>query len=142
MGSGVASFEIQTRGRGFFEISDELQSCVTQSGVVNGLCHCFLRHTSASLLITENADPDVRVDLETFISRIAPDGDPSLIHTMEGPDDMPAHIRSVLTASELTLPVRQGRLALGTWQGVYLWEHRHRPHRRRVEITLTSAYSV
>jgi secondary thiamine-phosphate synthase enzyme len=96
----------------------------------------FLRHTSASLLITENADPDVRRDLETFISRLAPDGDPAFVHKMEGPDDMPAHIRSVLTASELTIPVRERRLALGTWQGVYLWEHRYRPHNRRLDVTI------
>ena len=107
-----------------------------QSGVVDGLCHLFLRHTSASLLITENADPDVRHDLEGFMSRLVPDGDPAWIHSMEGPDDMPAHIRSVLTCSELTLPVREGRLALGTWQGVYLWEHRTHPHRRRIDISI------
>ena len=125
-----------TPGRGFHEISAELQQAVQESGVLAGLCHVFLRHTSASLLITENADPDVRRDLEHFISRLAPDGDPSHLHTMEGPDDMPAHIRSVLTCTELTIPVRSGRLALGTWQGAYLWEHRLRPHRRRVEVTI------
>ena len=113
-----------------------MQRAVTQSCVAEGLCHVFLRHTSASLLITENADPDVRRDLETFISGLAPDGDPAYIHTMEGPDDMPAHIRSVLTCSELTIPVRAGRLALGTWQGAYLWEHRFRAHRRRMDITV------
>jgi secondary thiamine-phosphate synthase enzyme len=101
-----------------------------------GICHVFLRHTSASLLVTENADPDVRRDLENFISRMAPDGDPAYLHSMEGPDDMPAHIRSVLTCTELTLPVRDGQLALGTWQGVYLWEHRTRPHRRRLDVTI------
>ena len=109
-----------------------------QSGVQTGLCHVFIRHTSASLLITENADPDVRRDLEQFISRLAPDGDPAYRHSMEGPDDMPAHIRSVLTATELTIPVRGGRLAMGTWQGAYLWEHRTRPHLRRLEITVIS----
>jgi len=132
----VTSIEIATPGRGFQEITAELQRAVTQSAVVTGLCHVFLRHTSASLLITENADPDVRRDLETFISRLAPDGDPSHVHTLEGPDDMPAHIRSVLTCPELTIPVREGRLALGTWQGAYLWEHRHRPHRRRLDVTI------
>jgi secondary thiamine-phosphate synthase enzyme len=130
------TIEIATPGRGFQEITTELQRAVTQSAAVAGLCHVFLRHTSASLLITENADPDVRRDLERFISRLAPDGDPSHVHTLEGPDDMPAHIRSVLTCSELTLPVREGRLALGTWQGAYLWEHRHRPHRRRLDVTI------
>ena len=107
-----------------------------ESGVGDGLGHVFIRHTIASLLITENADPDVRRDLEHFISRLVPDGDPSHRHAMEGPDDMPAHIRSVLTASELTLPVRGGQLGLGTWQGAYLWEHRYRPHRRRLEVSV------
>jgi secondary thiamine-phosphate synthase enzyme len=113
-----------------------LQEFVRQSGVKTGICHVFLRHTSASLLITENADPDVRRDLENFISALAPDGDPAYLHSMEGPDDMPAHIRSVLTCPEMTLPVRDGRLALGTWQGAYLWEHRTRPHRRRLDLTI------
>lgn len=136
MPSFTASIEIATSGRGFHEISLDLQRELERSAVESGICHVFLRHTSASLLITENADPDVRRDLETFISRLAPDGDPAYLHTMEGPDDMPAHIRSVLTASELTIPVRAGRLALGTWQGAYLWEHRYRPHRRRLDLTI------
>jgi len=117
-----------------------LRSCVSRSGAANGLCHVFLRHTSASLLVTENADSDVRRDLEHFMSRLVKDGDPAWSHSMEGPDDMPAHIRSVLTCSELTLPVRDGRLVLGTWQGVYLWEHRHRPHRRFVDVTVIGAH--
>ena len=132
----ISTLEISTRGRGFLEISGELQALVRRSDVQAGICHVFLRHTSASLLITENADPDVRRDLENFISRLAPDGDPSYYHSMEGPDDMPAHIRSALTCTEISLPLRDGRLALGTWQGVYLWEHRTRPHRRRLEITI------
>jgi secondary thiamine-phosphate synthase enzyme len=136
MSSTTTTLEIATTGRGFHEISHDLQQAVRQCGRATGLCHVFLRHTSASLLITENADPDVRRDLEAFVSRLVPDGDPAYVHTMEGPDDMPAHIRSVLTASELTLPVREGRLALGTWQGVYLWEHRFRPHRRRLDVTI------
>ncbi len=134
--SSISTIEISTPGRGFQEISGELQEFVRQSGVKIGVCHVFLRHTSASLLITENADPDVRRDLENFISALAPDGDPAYFHRMEGPDDMPAHIRSVLTCSEITLPIRGGRLALGTWQGVYLWEHRTRPHQRRLELTI------
>jgi secondary thiamine-phosphate synthase enzyme len=134
--SSISTIEISTPGRGFQEISGELQEFVRQSGVKTGVCHVFLRHTSASLLITENADPDVRRDLENFISALAPDGDPAYFHRMEGPDDMPAHIRSVLTCSEITLPIRGGRLALGTWQGVYLWEHRTRPHQRRLELTI------
>jgi secondary thiamine-phosphate synthase enzyme len=132
----IARLEISTPGRGFQEISGELRSVVGRSGVENGLCHVFLRHTSASLLVTENADPDVRLDLETFMRRLVPDGDPDWSHSMEGPDDMPAHIRSVLTCSELTLPVRGRGLALGTWQGVYLWEHRKRSHRRLVDVTI------
>jgi secondary thiamine-phosphate synthase enzyme len=136
MSSLISTLDIATPGRGFYEISAELQRVITQSSVASGLCHVFLRHTSASLLITENADPDVRRDLEDFMSRLAPDGDPSHVHTMEGPDDMPAHIRSVLTCSELTIPVRKGRLLLGTWQGAYLWEHRCRAHRRQLEITI------
>jgi len=128
--------ELNTPGRGFHEISRQLQASVEESGVNSGLCHVFLRHTSASLLITENADADVRRDLEQFMAKLAPDGDPSYRHRSEGPDDMPAHIRSVLTCSEVSVPVRQGRLALGTWQGVYLWEHRLRPHRRRIDVTI------
>jgi secondary thiamine-phosphate synthase enzyme len=135
----TSTIDISTPGRGFQEITRELQALVRESGAQAGICHVFLRHTSASLLITENADPDVRRDLENFISRMVPDGDPAYFHSMEGPDDMPAHIRSVLTCSELTLPLRDGRLALGTWQGVYLWEHRTRPHRRRLEITIIGA---
>jgi secondary thiamine-phosphate synthase enzyme len=138
----IHSIEIATPGRGFQEITGELQSFVRASDVENGLCHAFLRHTSASLLITENADGDVRRDLEKFMCRLAPDGDPAWSHNMEGPDDMPAHIRSVLTCSELSLPVRKNRLALGTWQGVYLWEHRKRPHRRFIDITIIGCYSV
>ena len=127
---------MNTPGRGFHEISHQLQATVEGSGVSSGLCHVFLRHTSASLLITENADSDVRRDLEQFMAKLAPDGDPAYLHRSEGPDDMPAHIRSVLTSTELSIPVRQGRLALGTWQGVYLWEHRLRPHSRRIEVTV------
>jgi secondary thiamine-phosphate synthase enzyme len=128
--------ECPTPGRGFVEISSQLEESVRLSGVKSGLFHVFLRHTSASLLLTENADPDVRHDLENFISRLVPDGDPAYVHSAEGPDDMPAHIRSVLTSSELSLPIREGHLALGTWQGVYLWEHRYRPHRRNLDITI------
>ena len=106
------------------------------SGITNGLCHVFVHHTSASLMFCENADPSVRRDLETFMSRIAPDGDPVYEHASEGPDDMPAHIRSVLTQTEITLPVENGRPNLGTWQGLYLWEHRHQPHRRKITVTV------
>ena len=106
------------------------------SGIDDGLLTLFLRHTSASLLIQENADPDVRADLERFFSRLVPDGDPLFRHRDEGPDDMPAHVRAVLTAVQLSVPVSRGRPVLGTWQGVYLWEHRQRPHRREVALHL------
>lgn len=131
------TFTVETPGRGTTELTDRLQASVRASGVGEGLCHVFVHHTSASLMLCENADPSVRRDLETFMARVAPDGDPAWEHDAEGPDDMPAHIRSVLTQTGLTLPVAGGRLDLGTWQGVYLWEHRHRPHRRRVTVTVT-----
>ena len=132
----ITTLEISTPGRGFQDISGEVQRWLRQCEVQTGICHLFLRHTSASLLITENADPDVRRDLESFMTRLVPDGDPAYLHSMEGPDDMPAHIRSVLTCSELTVPIRAGKLGLGTWQGIYLWEHRARPHHRRIDITV------
>lgn len=127
---------IATNGRGTYEVTDEVGGAVRESGVAMGLCHVFIAHTSASLMLCENADPDVRRDLETFMADLAPDGDPRFVHRAEGPDDMPAHVRSVLTHSELTIPIRGGRLALGTWQGIYVWEHRLQPHRRRVLVTV------
>ncbi len=126
----------QTRGRGLTEITPDVAACVADSGLSQGLCHVFIRHTSASLLINENADPDVQHDLETFLGDLVPDGDPRYVHTAEGPDDMPAHVRNLLTHTDLTIPITDGRLALGTWQGVFLWEHRHRPHRRDVVISV------
>ena len=129
-------FTIRTRGRGTYDISREVQDFVRESGVVAGVCQVFICHTSASLMLCENADPAVLRDLETFMLRTVPDGDPMFTHTAEGPDDMPAHVRSVLTQSDLNLPVRQGRCALGTWQGIFLWEHRLAPHSRRVIVTL------
>ncbi len=127
---------IETNGRGTYDISEEIQSAIKQSGINTGLCHLFLQHTSASLILCENADSTVRIDLENFMARLAPDGDPVYLHDMEGPDDMPAHIRTILTQNSLTLPVFNGRCALGTWQGVYLWEHRSRGHVRKLIITL------
>jgi secondary thiamine-phosphate synthase enzyme len=127
---------VQTRGRGTVDVSAPVDALVARSGVRTGLCHLFLRHTSASLTLCENADPDVRRDLETFFARLVPDGDPSFRHTDEGPDDMSAHLRTVLTTSGLLLPVRAGRCALGTWQGVYLWEHRITAHRRELVVTV------
>ena len=131
-----AEIEVETRGRGTYEITDRVAEAVRAARVAAGLCHVFTAHTSASLLICENADPDVRRDLETFFVDLVPDGDARFVHTAEGPDDMPAHLRSILTQTDLTIPVRQGALALGTWQGVYLYEHRLRPHRRRVLVTV------
>ncbi len=130
------NLDLQTRRRGTVEITDEVGRIVRDSGVQSGLCNVFLRHTSASLIVCENADPSVREDLERFAARLAPDGDPLFGHTLEGPDDMPAHIRSILTQAALTIPIVQGALALGTWQGVYLWEHRVRPHRRSMIVTV------
>ena len=127
---------VETRGRGTYNLTAEIDRWVRQSGLRSGLCHCFVRHTSASLILCENADPQVRRDLESFLSRLVPDGEPLFDHVDEGPDDMPAHVRSILTKMDLTLPVRHGRLALGTWQGIYLYEHRGHPHRRRVLLTL------
>jgi len=130
--------EITTKGRGTYELTARVAEAVRSSRVAMGLCHVFTTHTSASLMICENADPDVRRDLETFMADLAPDGDPRFVHTAEGPDDMPAHVRSVLTTSDLTIPIKDGELALGTWQGVYLWEHRRDGHRRRVLVTIQS----
>lgn len=123
---------IATRGRGFYEVTDAVAGWLSQNGFKNGLLTLHVRHTSASLLIQENADPDVRRDLEVFFARLAPDGDPLFIHTAEGDDDMPAHVRAALTAVNLSIPVAQGRMALGTWQGIYLWEHRRSPHNRTI----------
>jgi len=127
---------VSTRGRGTFDLTAEVQAVVGESGVRAGTCNVFVHHTSASLIVCENADPDVRGDLERFLARLVPDGDPLFEHTAEGPDDMPSHVRSVLTATSLTLPVAGGRCDLGTWQGVYLWEHRRAAHRRRVTISV------
>lgn len=127
---------IETSGRGFFPLDTALGDVIGASGVADGLCHVFVRHTSASLLITENADPDVRLDLERFMSTLVPDGRRHYRHNMEGPDDMPAHIRSVLTQTEVVVPVVAGQLALGTWQSVFLWEHRSRPHARKILTTV------
>ena len=130
--------EIATHGRGIYEISRQVTAIVAEARLDAGLCHVFCRHTSASLIICENADPSVLRDVETFFADLVRDGDPRFEHDAEGPDDMPAHIRSILTASDLTVPVAAGRLALGTWQGLFLYEHRTAPHRRRVLVTVTN----
>ena len=129
------TLKVQTKGRGTYDLSDDIRRIVADSGIRTGLCHLFIRHTSASLMLCENADPAVMHDLETFMARLTPDGDPDFTHTAEGPDDMSAHVRTVLTQSDLSLPVSDGRCALGTWQGVYLWEHRTAPHSREVIVT-------
>ncbi len=125
---------IRTRGRGLYEITRDVSAWISQRGFADGLLTMHLQHTSASLLIQENADPDVRRDLEAFFSRLVPDGDSLFVHTTEGDDDMPAHIRTALTAVNLSVPVQGGRLALGTWQGIYLWEHRRAPHGRKISL--------
>lgn len=127
---------VDTPGRGTCDITRQITDLVNGAGISAGLCHVFVHHTSASLMLCENADPAVRRDLETFMAKLAPDGDPAHEHDAEGPDDMPAHIRSVLTQTELSIPISGGRVALGTWQGLYLWEHRSHAHRRRITITL------
>lgn len=134
-----STLAFSTTGRGTVDITDAVAQLVAQSGVQCGLAHVFVQHTSCSLTITENADADVRRDLETVMKRLAPDGDPAYRHDTEGPDDMAAHARTVLTASGLTVPVGAGRLMLGTWQGIYLWEHRTSPHRRSVVVTILGA---
>ena len=125
-------------GRGTYDITRDLNACVSAAGVDSGLAHVFIHHTSASLIICENADPAVRSDLEAYMTRTVPDGDPLYRHSQEGPDDMPAHVRSVLTQTSLTVPIFDGRLALGTWQGIYLWEHRLEPHTRTLTVTIQS----
>ncbi|MGH8855422.1 MAG: secondary thiamine-phosphate synthase enzyme YjbQ [Telluria sp.] len=128
--------EFSMPGRGTLDITDAVADVVRDSGVECGLAHVFVQHTSCSLLITENADPDVRRDLETVLRRLAPDGDPAYRHDAEGPDDMSAHVRNMLTGTGLHVPVGGGALLLGTWQGIYLYEHRAAPHRRRVVVTV------
>ncbi len=130
------SLSVSTRGRGTYGVTAEIEREVRASAIRTGLCHCFIQHTSASLILCENVDPAVRRDLESFLARLVPDGDRLFEHDDEGPDDMPAHVRSILTKMDLTLPIRDGRCALGTWQGVYLYEHRTRPHRRQIILTL------
>ena len=136
-----STITIQTRGQGFCEFTREAAAFVRDAGVEMGLLTVFVRHTSCSLLIQENADPDVRRDLDSFFRRLVPPSDdPSMrwvVHTTEGPDDMPAHIKAALTAVSVSIPVTSGRLALGTWQGIYLFEHRDQPHRREIVLHLS-----
>ena len=136
MSASSKTITVETRGRGTHEITHQVQDAVAASGIRDGLCTVFIHHTSASLIINENADRDVQRDLDAFLSRLVPDGDPLFIHTMEGPDDMPAHVKTAITQTSLSIPVTAGRCALGTWQGIFLWEHRQRGHRRRVTVTV------
>ena len=129
-------FVVATRTRGFSEITAQVAAVVAASRVRVGIAHVFALHTSCSLLISEDADPSVRGDLERWFARAVPDGDPLFHHDAEGPDDMPAHIRAILTGVSLTVPVQDGQLQLGTWQGIYLWEHRQQPHQRRISVTV------
>lgn len=131
--------EIRTRGQGLYEITDQVVSVVRQSSVAHGLCTVFVMHTSASLTIQENADPSARHDLEDWFCRLVDENDPNFTHTAEGPDDMPSHIKSALTDVSLSIPVLQGALTLGTWQGIYLWEHRRSAHTRRISISIIAA---
>jgi secondary thiamine-phosphate synthase enzyme len=126
----IRQFSVDTWGQGLYEITAAVQSTLRDSGVDEGLCTLFVQHTSASLVIQENADPSAKRDLERWIARLVPEGDPFYTHDAEGPDDMPAHIRAALTASSLSIPIVNEKLALGTWQGIYLWEHRRRGSRR------------
>ncbi len=128
--------KFSTTGRNTYNISQQIEQAVGKSGIASGVVHIFIQHTSASLILCENADPTVRADLETFMRKLVPDGAAMFKHQDEGPDDMPAHVRTILTQNALTLPLQKGRLKLGTWQGVYLWEHRTQPHKRRVIVTV------
>lgn len=130
------TIHFNSRGRGTYDITPEVAAIISQSEINNGLCHVFVQHTSASLILCENADPAVRSDLETFMINLVPDGDPMFRHVDEGPDDMPAHVRAILTNMDLTIPVHNGTAILGIWQGIYLYEHRARPHNRRITVTL------
>jgi secondary thiamine-phosphate synthase enzyme len=130
---------IATKGRGTYDITRQVAGLVRASSAVDGLATVFVHHTSASLIVCENADPAVRHDLETFFARLVPDGDAMFTHDAEGDDDMPAHVRSVLTQTSIGLPIERGQLALGTWQGLYLWEHRTSAHDRRVTVTILGA---
>ncbi len=129
---------VATRGRGLHEITSEVQAAVARSGIAEGLCTLFVRHTSASLVVQENADPSAKRDLERWLDRLVPDGDPFYEHDTEGPDDMPGHIKAALTSTSLSIPIVNGKLALGTWQGIYLWEHRRRGSRRELVLHIGS----
>ncbi len=132
----TAEFSVLTRGKGTYEISDEIEQIVSDSGIVSGQVTVLLRHTSASLILMENADPSARRDLERWFDRLVSEDDPDFVHTLEGPDDMPSHIRMVLTRSSEVIPVHLGRMTLGTWQGIFIFEHRRQPHHRSIAVTV------
>ena len=132
----IENIYVEGSGQGLVEITDLVQQCVRKHDMAEGLCTLMIQHTSASLLIQENADPSVQTDLHNWMARLVPEHDPLYTHTQEGPDDMPAHIKSMLTQSNLSIPVVDGRLCLGTWQGIYLWEHRHYGRGRQVVVHL------
>ncbi|WIY51789.1 secondary thiamine-phosphate synthase enzyme YjbQ [Devosia sp. YIM 151766] len=134
MQQAIDSVVVETKGQGFYEMTRALGSFVARSGIETGLCTAYIRHTSCSLLIQENADPDVQTDLLGFFRRLVPEGMDWLAHTLEGPDDMPAHIKAALTQTSIGIPVSNGRPVLGAWQGLYLFEHRHNPHRRELVL--------
>lgn len=134
-----AQIEVETRGQGTFEITDRVARFVASQGSVQGLVHVFCAHTSCSLILMENADPSARRDLERWLNRLVPEDDRDFQHTAEGPDDMPSHIKMALTRSSELIPINGGRLLLGTWQGIFLWEHRRRPHRRTITLTVLPA---
>ncbi|MEA2079332.1 MAG: secondary thiamine-phosphate synthase enzyme YjbQ [Pseudomonadota bacterium] len=131
-----SSLQVATRGRGMYPIKRDVEKRLEDSAIQTGIGLIFLHHTSASLILCENADPEVQADLERFMARLVPDGDPIFRHIDEGPDDMPAHVRSILTSNSLSIPVSAGRCDLGVWQGIYLWEHRRIPHQRRITVTI------
>jgi secondary thiamine-phosphate synthase enzyme len=134
----IDRIRVQPSGQGLFEFTDEILESVARAKVGDGLCTLFVQHTSASLVIQENADPSARRDLERWLTRLVPEDDPLYTHTQEGPDDMPAHVRAALTATSLSIPIAEGQLVLGTWQGVFLWEHRHRPGTRTVVVHISA----
>ena len=134
----IRAISIQVPGQGLLEITSKVADAVAESGIQEGLCTVFIQHTSASLTIQENGDPSARSDLESWLNRLVPENDPLYTHTFEGPDDMPSHIKAALTATSLAIPILEGRPALGTWQGIYLWEHRHSPGSRNLILHIGS----
>ncbi|MCU0228845.1 MAG: secondary thiamine-phosphate synthase enzyme YjbQ [Bryobacterales bacterium] len=136
MRQALTSISLRTVGPNLYEFTDQVTRWTRSTGIHRGLLTIYIRHTSASLLIQENADPDVRTDLQAFLRRLIPEGDPLYIHTLEGPDDMPAHVKCALSATSLSIPVDDGLPTLGAWQGIYLWEHRRSPHTRKVVLHL------